>query len=308
MPRLIDDLRASDRIAIPWFIRRDREREWSAGVAAAHRALGDRGIPVLLIDNVAEYYFAASDQEFWSLDKDFPNLAPPFPLFWCEHKIPRVIRSRECGDTETGVRGGRIGVLASALDPASDVRMDGAPPAGTRWILYFTLFIDYRSNGAIEGPPGPVFLCVDAGGRALDCPWTQSYADERAPVEVIKSYMTWLHPALLAMSFLHCRNVALEEHRVDRPLAKKYRARHGVEPTPYKTLVIEPLKQILRREGGHGAGNGLAKAMHICRGHFADYREGRGLFGKYKVQVFIPATVRGTRGKSAPEREIEVKV
>ena len=48
--------------------------------------------------------------------------------------------------------------------------------------------------------------------------------------------------------------------------------------------------------------------MHICRGHFADYREGRGLFGKYKVQVWMPATVRGTRGKSAPEREIEVKV
>jgi hypothetical protein len=48
--------------------------------------------------------------------------------------------------------------------------------------------------------------------------------------------------------------------------------------------------------------------MHICRGHFRDYREGKGLFGKYKQLVWTPMTVRGTRGKDAPAREIEIKV
>jgi hypothetical protein len=112
----------------------------------------------------------------------------------------------------------------------------------------------------------------------------------------------------LAVSFLHCKNVTLVDHAVDAPLAKKWKARHGFSPTPYHTLVIEPLKAILRGQGGAGQGTGLAKAMHICRGHFADYREGRGLFGKYKQVVWIPSMVRGTKGKAAPPREMEIRV
>jgi hypothetical protein len=101
----------------------------------------------------------------------------------------------------------------------------------------------------------------------------------------------------------------LMNNNVSMALAKKYMARHGVDPTPYKTLVIEPLKQILRQEGGHQqGGNSLQKALHICRGHFRDYREGRGLFGKYHQLVWMPSLVRGTRGSKAPPREIEVKV
>ena len=84
-------------------------------------------------------------------------------------------------------------------------------------------------------------------------------------------------------------------------------ARRLLQPTEhYKTLVIEPLKAILRNEG-RAHEHGLQKAMHICRGHFADYTQGRGLFGKYHGKYWMPSTVRGTKGKSAP-REIEVKV
>ena len=50
--------------------------------------------------------------------------------------------------------------------------------------------------------------------------------------------------------------------------------------------------------------------MHICRGHFRDYREGKGLFGKYHKLVWTPATVRGTKKREGDvqEREIEIKV
>lgn len=123
----------------------------------------------------------------------------------------------------------------------------------------------------------------------------------------MKSLMTWIHPVLLAVSFLHCKNVVLQDESVPKPLAKKYHLKTGQWPVRYKTLVIEPLKQILRHEGGSDR-NGLAKAMHICRGHFRDYRQGPGLFGKYHQLVWSPMTVRGTKGKSVPPREIEVKV
>jgi hypothetical protein len=309
MPRLIDDIRAAKALQMPWFVV--KEREWAAHTQRVLDILKDRQLPVLLIDNVADYYFKSTDQEFWTLDRDFPNGAPPFPSFWCEHRLPKLIHSREHGDTHTGTEGGRIGVFCAAVDPALS-KYEGQAPEGVKWILWSEIFVDYgrwRSSGLIDGPVGSIFMCVDAEGRFLGLPWMQSYAaSDEYSLEVMRSMMTWLHPMLLAVSFLHCKNVALEDHKVDAPLAKKYRARHGVDPTPYKTLVIEPLKAILRKEGGHGSGNGLAKALHICRGHFRDYREGRGLFGKYHGQFWIPATVRGTKGKSAPAREIEVRV
>jgi len=42
--------------------------------------------------------------------------------------------------------------------------------------------------------------------------------------------------------------------------------------------------------------------------HFRDYREGKGLFGKYHQIVWTPMGVRGTKGKDAPAREIMVKI
>jgi len=309
MPRLIDDIRAAKELQMPWYIV--KQREWTAHTGRVLNVLKDPQLPVLLIDNVADYYFKATDQEVWSLDRDFPNLAPPFPGFWCEHRLPKLIHSKEHGDTQTGMEGGRAGIFVRVADPA-DCKYEGPAPDGLKWILWFEVFIDYgcwRSSGLVDGPCSPMFLCVDADGRGLGAPWMQSYAaEDDFSRTVMRSMMTWLHPTFLAISFLHCKNVSLNDNQVDAPLAKKFRARHGFNPTPYKTLVIEPLKEILRREGGHGSGNGLAKAMHICRGHFRDYREGRGLFGKYHGQFYMPATVRGTKGKSAPPREIEVRV
>jgi hypothetical protein len=97
----------------------------------------------------------------------------------------------------------------------------------------------------------------------------------------------------------------------DEPMHEKHakavaKKNGGVQPVKFKRLVIEPLKAILKREGSADS-KGIAHAMHICRGHFRDYREGKGLFGKYHKLVWTPQTVRGTKGKLQP-REIEVKL
>ena len=79
---------------------------------------------VIVIDNVAEYYYHGSDQENWDLKRDFPNVAPPYDQFWCEHRLIRQIHSAECGDTDLrDVIGpdARIGLLITALDPPKDV-------------------------------------------------------------------------------------------------------------------------------------------------------------------------------------------
>ena len=307
MPRLIDDLRAPNaRIQKPHFVPPHLEHAWQSVAKRTIDLLMDAALPVILIDNVAEYFFS-SEQEYWDLRDDFPNLAPPYPTFWCECKMVKRIHSKQCGDTDVDalVPRGRLGMLIHGLDPAQ-AKGEGIPE-NTRWILWCELYVDFGWRGVTAtGPHGSVFLCIDADGVIIERPWMQSLADA-ADAEIMKSYMTWFNPAFLAMSFLHCKNVTVVENEVPVKLAKKYKARTGVQPCRFKTLIIEPLKKILRTEGRSDQ-VGVQKAMHICRGHFADYRQGRGLFGKYHGKFWIPSIVRGTRGQSAPPREIEVKL
>lgn len=47
--------------------------------------------------NACEYFYAVSDQEVWKISQDFPNLTPPFPVFWIEMKRPSRIVSETNG-------------------------------------------------------------------------------------------------------------------------------------------------------------------------------------------------------------------
>ena len=308
MPRLIDDLRATAKIGMPWFVEPSKETLWVDYAKRVLELVHDRTLPVLLIDNVAEYLYAGTDQEYWALDKDFPNIAPPFPMFWCEYKMVRTIHSKTEGDTDVSKwlpQGGRVGLLFTAVS-REDAQGQGIPD-DAHWIYWCDMFTDYnKPKVTADGPQGATFLCVDAQGRAVSKPWMQTYCSE-ANAELMKHTMSWYNPVWLAISFLHCKNVQIIENAIDKPLAKKWAAKHGgLQPTSYKTLVIEPLKAILRNEG-RAHEHGLQKAMHICRGHFADYTQGRGLFGKYHGKYWMPSTVRGTKGKAAA-RVMEVKV
>ena len=297
---------------MPLFVQRGKEHAWSDYALRVMPLLENGALPVLLIDNVADYYYQQTDQEYWALDKDFPNIAPPFDQFWVEYKLPRMIHSKDKGDTDLSDIGmgshACAGFLLTAIPPEQIVAQD-VPPE-TKWVLWIETWIDY-GTGNINGPHGACFLPISAEGRALACISMRSYAPLEFE-ELMKSIMAWFNPVFLAISFLHCKNVTLVDNQVDRPLAKKWAARHGgLQPTSYKTLVIEPLKQILRREGGSHE-HGLAKALHICRGYFREYKEGRGggLFGKgIYGQFWSPSRVRGgSKGSKTPPREIEVKL
>jgi hypothetical protein len=308
MPRLLDDIRGG-RLQMPWFVAPHLIQAWERQSTEVSEILMNDEMPVILIDNVAEYYFS-SEQEYWSVDKDFPNCAPPFSRFWVEHRMPRTIHSKEKGDTVVSdlVPKGRVGVLVTAAD-LKGCKTEGEPPAGTKWILWCEMFLDFGVVGvAAQGPSGSMFLTVDEQGAILGQPWMQAFNGSNQYDSVMQNFMTFLHPTLLAVSFLHCRNVEVVDNPVPPKLARRYRERHeGRQPVAHKTLIIEPLKQVLRKAGAEQKGVGLAKAMHICRGHFKDYREGRGLFGKYHQLVWQPMLVRGSQ-KRELKREIEVKI
>lgn len=113
----------------------------------------------------------------------------------------------------------------------------------------------------------------------------------------------------LAFSFCHCKNVQLVPAPISRQVRR--RAERIGEPIfEHHNIVIEPLRRVLVREGGLQQHGDVLKAMHICRGHFAQYGEQYGtgkLFGKYEGQFWIPQHVRGKLERGVVTKDYQVK-
>jgi hypothetical protein len=101
-----------------------------------------------------------------------------------------------------------------------------------------------------------------------------------------------LYPFWLAMSFLHCKNVITAKVDPCHPKGKK-KASMCCPRAHYHMLNIHPMREILRREGKQDT-TGLKQALHSCRGHFRDYSQGRGLFGKHKGLYWFNQHRRGS--------------
>lgn len=98
---------------------------------------------------------------------------------------------------------------------------------------------------------------------------------------------------LLALNFLHCKNVIPAENRLPRQLTRARKRKNKPYFERFHTLVVESTKKILNDEG-EAQTRGLSHAMHICRGHFKTYDK-KGLFGKYKGTFWVSPHVRGDR-------------
>jgi hypothetical protein len=125
------------------------------------------------------------------------------------------MRSAECGSTDLSALIGpeaRLGVLVACVD-RDGVTGEGIP-AAARWILWCELFADYGRGGGIKGPHGSVFLAIDGHGAVMEAPSMHAFCGAEFK-RVMESMLTWLHPAFLAISFLHCPGVRVEDHRLD---------------------------------------------------------------------------------------------
>lgn len=110
----------------------------------------------------------------------------------------------------------------------------------------------------------------------------------------------------LAVSFMHCKNVATREVTqagFDRQVWQKKHKRRLVR---YHVLDIDPMRKVLRTEGRIEE-VGLKRALHICRGHFATYTEDAPLFGRVTGTFWRPQHVRGSKSAGAVVKDYNVK-
>jgi hypothetical protein len=335
------------------------------------------------VNNVAKYYMEDNDQEVWDLEKDFPNIAPPWPIIAFEWSPPQYINSCETGFRPNsqrkyvrrmiflmeshelqylpfprnfeGFQQSMNGVLASMyLDNNDNKKM---PPPGTRvkweeeikrlwksmteaekseyfekvegkkregtelhlgrgirWVAKGFTIIQAK-NGDIVVDPTTISWGITNDGNFIGLyplkpfvplfGFMQEISQEEANIYK-EGASTYLHIPFLALSFMHCKNVALEENKPPVKLQEK-RLKTGKKPlVKYYTLQIDPMREVLRREGA-SAKTGLRKALHICRGHFATYQRDAPLFGKFVGTFWKPMHLRGRAAHGVVLKDYSVK-
>lgn len=247
------------------------------------------------IDNVARYVHEKLDEEYHLAVRDIPpNVAPLAPVMWFEYGGASV------GKHPTKHYGCLISIDHDRNDGFNAENWTALDiPRATRWILC----AGYWINDPISLKTGNwrYYLAVAEDGQLLDVThraWNgpqlaqqELEIREQAELQERHALVKELLISLTAICFAHCKGTVIEEHHPTRQV-RRAAERKGKPVFTFHTIDIEPSARILRTEG-HIAENGLARALHICRGHFAHYTANKPLFGKYTGTFYRTMHLRG---------------
>lgn len=247
------------------------------------------------IDNVAQYAYethvssAPSGEKlsFSDLDKWIPNIAPLAPIMWFE--FGGLAKGE--GKSATNQYGCLLSIdYDRKEDSLEKYHLDTANnwDDATRWVLRSQCFCKLPDRHAVMN--WIHYLAVGEEGDLIGIARSLSHTDAQPQSDAYLYNETLV--ALLSICFAHCKGAEVKEYKPSRQV-RRAAERKGEPSFSYHTIDIRPATGTLREEGDV-AKNGLAKALHICRGHFAHYTAEKPLFGKYTGTFYRPMHVRGS--------------
>lgn len=163
-----------------------------------------------------------------------------------------------------------------------------------KWLVHGHILI--ADSGVIRGPMAFIRFVTDENGSIVQKPamgghfWT--HTESAFAEKLYSTFMSLAMPLALTFSFMNCKNVVVQDNQ-PRPLSQREIKAKQRPWVTYKTLDINPMRRVLRTEGASEE-TGLKRAMHICRGHFANYSEEKPLFGRLAGRFWIPSHIRGS--------------
>jgi hypothetical protein len=267
--------------------------------------------PIIKINNVVEYYMENAKTE-WG-DKDFPNTAPPFEKFILEFTLPEyvVINGKRYNHP---LKYSKWKSEYETFFLKEGMTYDGAVIPEDGWILsaYITSTVNISFMAKMFcnkfGVLTPIFNVL---GKKI----STKFGLKDEPISRDQGYLdlltSILQPQLLALSFMHCKNVTKEEVDPNKGLPRRVIRHWEKKGKPlldkHYVLNIEPMKNVLKKEGD-SAKVGIQQALHICRGHFKNYTEGKGLFGKYHGLFWWEDHVKGNQESGEVNKVYNVKI
>jgi hypothetical protein len=161
--------------------------------------------------------------------------------------------------------------------------------------------------------PPMILALTDKGGVALtknnEMPLllqTQLNLTEEARQALFELVNPCIGSVLTACGFAHCKNVATVPVNLPRGLRRRVARVTSGQTLKSYTLNIKPMQKVLATQGQVGA-VGIKQALHICRGHFKTYAEGKGLFGKLHGTYWWPQMVRGDQQHGVINKKYNVE-
>lgn len=278
---------------------------------------------VVVADNVTSYYYnhtPGSDGD--GLEDIFPWLVPPITPLFVETRPARGVGGPQdvagwgslfvCHDLHES-----DDVLDWSVFRASPRAVTRGMSTEARWVVQFFLFIHPIGKNPSIWMAGSLPLSGD--GRfcrsehnrlslslLMGLPPSAQRQHMETTWDAARAGTMWQMPLLLALSFMHCKNVEQREVRPTFIEARPWKKKHGRPLVRYHILDIDPMRKVLRDEGGVEA-HGFKKALHICRGHFATYTDNAPLFGRLTGTFWKPQHVRGTARNGMVVKDYNVK-
>lgn len=298
------------------------EKILKAGVSETAQAeLKDTTI--INADNIEAYYVQTKSD--WGSASDFPNVMPPFETTFIEFRI--AAEDAFPGEISEFIGGQRVGILLKRKDlkapdaPAIPKDIAGhVEETDMRWLVEAQECFEVAGNPIVFPHGNPwsskwVYGVTSTGGIVIRPDGTphidilQSLAgnllNKLDPGNDIaeSSANQSLYVAMLALSFIHCKNVSLETNLPTAHQGK--RDRHGSRPAyPYHTIKIHPLAT--RKVGGGVSVEDRNKpSVFIRRGHFKTYTQEAPLFGQHVGTYWWESAVVG-KGETPSKSDYEV--
>jgi hypothetical protein len=215
-----------------------------------------------------------------------PNIAPPFHNFFID-----VINNNSKNRAPYRDKFG-LWVIAEEINKLNTIKKlhtehyNRALNNNCKFILKSILFTNSSHNEIIMPAEYDFYIsedgsiCNDNMGDIFTAYYPSDLLGSIREV-FINQCMEYTMICLLTIAFMHCKNVIMDEINPNKNYSAKYIKKYCKPSVRYHVLNVDPVKKILKNDGNIEH-NGLKKALHICRGHFKDYRNGNGLFGKYK--------------------------
>ena len=245
---------------------------------------------VVLIDNVADYF--SDNDGVGLLPRHFPCIRPPFDKVYFEYNTPKVWRK------DNPVK--KYGVFVDAdqqQDDVINITMRIAVLFVDKKTYYHNTTYSILCNRLGEMDP---YITPEGKNGYMIHGYDRGFGGQE-----IADLGYYLYPALLAISLMHCKNTTVTSVDPPEKLSRKHKKKHSKPLSRYHVLNIEPMKKILRKEGNIEK-TGIRQALHICRGHFKDYRDGGGLFGKYKDIYWWESHVRGDINEGSVTKDYNI--
>ena len=259
--------------------------------------------PVITINNVSDYCNEHSGDI--PVDK-MPTLNLPFEACWMEYNASGP-------DRKGGMQSYGFACYRIKNGAMEGYKVDDEDCEFVIWSRLYIRATWIKTKNNIAGPFCLYILHLDKKGKILRfMPVMPSYTQQRTDW-FDDDWLKWcariFTPVVFAMGFMNCRNVELIDNE-PIPLTKKEKRRGDPERVAYKTIKVLPMRKVYQNANqpiDDSMPEPSTEPLHICRGHFKDFRNGAGLFGKYKDVFWWEQHVRGNAENGTIIKDYEVE-